>query len=81
MPDLELLTESERRAMDLTAQLWNLLCSDVVTEGPSRSKDLHELVHHIHAIQHTVMSQAAARAYPERYRLLGGVIESPEVQA
>lgn len=78
MADRELLTDAEHRAMDLTAQLWNLLCSDVVTEGPSRTKDLHELVHHIHAIQHTVMSQAAARAYPERYRLLGGVIDAAD---
>jgi hypothetical protein len=78
MPDPDLLTEAEHKAMDLTAQLWNLLCSDVVPEGRSRTKDLHELVAHIHAIQHTVMSQAAARAYPERYRLLGGVVEETD---
>lgn len=76
----ELLTEAEHKAMDLTAQLWNLLVSDVVGNGHSRAKDLHELVHHLHAIQHTVMSQAAARAYPNRYRLLGGTVEGPEVE-
>lgn len=75
MPDLELLTEAELKAMDLTAELWNLLVSDVVADGRTQKQDLHELVHHLHAIQHTVLSQAAARAYPERYRPLGGVIE------
>lgn len=29
------------------------------------------------AIQHTVMAQAAARAYPDRYRLLGSTINDP----
>lgn len=75
----ELLTEAEHRAMDLTAELWNLLCKDVIGRGPSRAGDLRELIGHIHAIQHTVMSQAAARAYPDRYRLLGG--EAPGAHA
>jgi len=28
-------------------------------------------VHHIHILQRMVLKQAAARAYPGRYRLLG----------
>lgn len=67
----ELLTEAEHRAVALAAELWNLLCMDVVGRGRSRSGDLSELCAHIHAIQQAVLSQAAARAYPERYRLLG----------
>lgn len=78
MADTDLLTDAEHKAMDLTAQLWNLLCADVVGRGRSRQGDTTELCNHIHAIQHTIMSQAAARAYPERYRLLGGVIEEAE---
>ncbi len=36
--------------------------------------DQHEFTDKIHQLQHTVMAQAASRAYPDRYRLLG---ESP----
>lgn len=67
-----LLTEAEHRAMALTAELWNLLCTDIVGQGRSRSGDVRELGDHIHAIQNVVMAQAAARAYPNQYRLLGG---------
>jgi hypothetical protein len=68
------LTDDEHQAVALTAELWNLLCT-IVDDGPSRDGDLAELCHHIHAIQRTVLAQAAARAYPGRYRLLGSVIE------
>lgn len=74
----ELLTEAEHRAMDLTVELVNLLASDIITDGRSRTGDLNELIRHIHAIQHTVLSQAAARAYPNRYRLLGGELTGPD---
>jgi hypothetical protein len=69
------LTDDEHKAIGLTADLWNLLCASVVGDGPSRAGDLAELCAHIHAIQRTVMAQAAARAHPDRYRLLGSVIE------
>jgi hypothetical protein len=36
---------------------------------------MNEIIHHIHIIQHAIMAQAAARAYPERLRLLGEEIE------
>jgi len=71
---LALLTDSEQRAMEFTVALWKEL-GEVVGTGPSRAGDLRELVVHIHAIQHAVMSQAAARAYPDRYRLLGGTLD------
>jgi len=67
----ELLTADEQKAITLTADLWNQLCR-VVGGGRTRDADLVELCTHIHAIQHAVMSQAAARAYPGEYRLLGG---------
>jgi hypothetical protein len=72
--DPELLTEAEHRAIDYTAALWHEL-GEIVGPGPSRAVDLRELVVHIHAIQHAVMSQAAARAYPDRFRLLGGTLD------
>lgn len=65
------LTEQEHLALDLTAQLWNLLCA-IAHDGPSRLGDLAELAAHVHVIQHAVMANAAPRAHPARYRLLGG---------
>lgn len=65
------MTETEHRAMDLTAELWNALCV-IAGTGPARPGDLAELCAHIHAIQHAILAQAAARAYPDRYRLMGG---------
>lgn len=56
----------------MAGQLWNKLCK-VVGDGPTRKADLGELVIHIHAIQQAVMSQAAARAHPDQFRLLGDV--------
>lgn len=44
---------------------------DITGDGPARGADLAELAVHLHAIENTVLAQAAARAYPDRYRLLG----------
>lgn len=66
--DPQLLTKLEQQAMTKTAELWNIL-GEIVGDGDARSGDLIELIHHIHAIQHTIMGQAGARAYG--YRLLG----------
>jgi hypothetical protein len=71
---LDVLTEAEHEAMRMTADLWNHLCSAVVRGGGTRSGDLAELAAHIHGIQHAVMAQAAARAYPDLYRPLGGSV-------
>lgn len=69
---LDPLTDAEHRVMDLTAEVWNTLVREVVGDGPARDGDLAELAHDIHRIQERVLAQAAARAYPDRYRLLGG---------
>jgi hypothetical protein len=66
----EFLTEEERDTVALAGELWNQLCR-IVPGGPTRAADLSELCVHIHAIQHAIMANAAARAYPGRYRLLG----------
>jgi hypothetical protein len=74
----ELLTDAEHRAMALSAELWNVLVRDVVGDtGTSRAADLRELGAHLHAIQQAVLSQAAGRAYPDRYRLLGRSLAEP----
>ena len=36
--------------------------------------DLREVAGHIHALQDKVLAQAAARAYPDEFRLMGGVV-------
>jgi len=71
MTDPGLLTEAEHRAMDLTVELVNLIAGEIVGHGRTRESDLNELVRDIHAVQRTILKQAAARAYPDRYRLLG----------
>lgn len=65
------LTDAERRALAVTAEVTNLM-NEVIGDGPARDADLAEVVIHVHGIQHMIMAQAAARAYPEDYRLLGG---------
>lgn len=65
-----LLTPDELHAMEVTVELVNTLAR-VVADGPTRDQDIRELVDKIHQIQQTIMSQAAARAYPDRFRLLG----------
>lgn len=68
------LTESEHKAMRLTAELWDLFVQEIVADGPTRTQDTDEFAVQIHAIQHTIMGQAAGRSHPELYRLLGDAL-------
>lgn len=72
----ELLTPTELQAIQHTVALANLI-GKIVGDGPSRTGDMNELAHHIHIIQRYIMSQAAARSYPETFRLLGETIKPP----
>lgn len=65
------LTDTEHRALDLTAELARLLMGEVISHGPARAQDLSEAVTLVHSLQHMIMAQAAAREHPDRYRLLG----------
>lgn len=69
----ELLTKSELALIDCIGGLMSGFL-EVVGDGPTRSADLCEIVSLIHALQDKVMGQAAARAYPDRLRLLGAVV-------
>jgi len=71
-----LLTVGEHDAVTACADAWAAICK-VVEDGPTRAADLGEVVAHIHALQHFVMAQAAARCYPDRYRLAGGTLTTP----
>lgn len=66
----EVLTPNEHRVLTLTRRLANAI-GKAVPEGANRSRDIDELVAHIHPIQHAFMAQAAARAHPSEFRLLG----------
>jgi hypothetical protein len=65
------LTKAEQHAMDLTAELMGILSREIIGDGPARAQDLNEAALRIHSIQHMIMAQAAARAHPDLYRLLG----------
>lgn len=67
----ELLTELER---DLVARLgtWWVDFGRIVGADPLvRDADLDEAVRFVHGLQRMVLKQAAARAYPTEFRLLG----------
>lgn len=68
------LTEDEQHAMDLTGQLGNLLSDKVIGHGPTREGDLREMALHVHTLQNFIMAQSAARAHPDKYRLLGETV-------
>jgi hypothetical protein len=69
----ELLTADEHEAVRLIGELVGLF-RKIVGDGPNRIGDLNEFTRTIHVLQNTILAQAAARAYPDRYRLVGGVV-------
>jgi hypothetical protein len=64
------LTELELKALKQSGELAQLI-RQIIGDGPNSSHDWAEAAAHIHAIQNMVMSQAAARSYPDKFRLLG----------
>jgi DNA-binding transcriptional regulator YhcF (GntR family) len=69
-----LLTGDERQAVRQAGLLYTFIAERVVAAGANRSDDLAELRAACHVIQRAVLAQAAARAYPEEFRLLGDVV-------
>ena len=67
----ELLTDEEHKIVEDLGAMWNRFCT-VVPPGMARENDLQEAMVHIHALQNMVLSQAARRAFPQVYRMLGG---------
>jgi hypothetical protein len=76
----EALTPDEHEAMRLSAALANVV-RRIIGDGPQAEHDWNEAAQRIHAVQHMVMAQAAARCYPERYRLLGGTVAATAPQS
>ncbi len=68
---MKLLTYDERDALQVLANFSGIMRC-IIGDGPCASGDWNEAAAHIHALQASIMSQAAARAFPSEYRLLGG---------
>lgn len=64
------LTDAEHaiaaKVEDLAQDLMEL-----VGEGPTAGEDWAEILPHLHALQQTVLAQAAGRTHPGRYRMIG----------
>jgi len=67
----ELLTPDEHLAMETSAQLANLV-RKIIGDGPDADWDWGEALYRIHAVEQMILAQAAARAFPDLYRPLGG---------
>lgn len=65
-----LLSEMEIQALRMSGELANLL-SKIIGNGSTRDADWREAAAKIHDIQHMIAAQAAARAFPNEFRLLG----------
>lgn len=67
-----LLSDLEIQALRMSGELANLLAR-IIGDGSTREGDWREAVSKIHDIQHMIAAQAAARAFPNEFRLLGEV--------
>lgn len=66
-----MLTDLEHEVVDDLAKVYNKFCK-LVGLGVTRRDDLNEIAMLLHGLQDKVLAQAAARLYPEKYRLMGG---------
>lgn len=69
--DTSILTHDEMDAIQMLGDVYGLL-TRIVSDGPCRTQDLTEMASKIHDLQHAVMANAAARYYPDKYRIRGG---------
>lgn len=70
---LGLLTDAEHRLVETLGVAMSIFAQDVVGDDETtRDNDLNEFASRIHDLQARVLMHAAARAYPQRYRLNGG---------
>jgi hypothetical protein len=70
----ELLDPLELHIIDLLGELSAsiaALCDDEVHEYPLAEFDQRLLLEHVQVIERYVLAQAAARAFPDRFRLIG----------
>lgn len=67
----ELLNEAEKQIVADLADISSRMANVIIAQGPNFAPDWNEAALHIHGIQNMILKQAAARAYPDVYRLLG----------
>ena len=67
----EFLTPAEKDVIGVLGECASTYKHDILEPGPNFERDLSEFVSHIHDLQWRVLAQAAARAYPDDYRLQG----------
>lgn len=77
-PAAGLLTADEHRLVDTLGECYRLFKKIMGGDRQVAAEDMAEVVHHIHVLQRMVTGQAAGRAYPGLYRLLGGSLETAE---
>ncbi len=71
----QLLTRRERALIEKLGECAEEFYAIMGTHAGTRDHDMTEVVCSIHHLQQAVMSQAAARAYPKLYRLLGDIVK------
>ncbi len=76
----DLLTPQEHQLVNDLGRIAGQFL-DIIHEqsGLSGSGDYAEAVYYIHGLQNMVLSQAAARAYPTHYRLMGGEVKREDL--
>lgn len=77
--DPGLLTPAEHRAVYIAGWLARQIETIADDDPTTRGNDIRKLQDKLHDIQQYILAQAAARAYPTLYRLLGGPIVNPGV--
>lgn len=74
-----LLTPAEHTAVRDAGLLYTWIATHVIPDGPAREDDLAELRAQVPVIQRMVLAQAAARALPDEFRLLGGLVTTDDL--
>lgn len=69
----DLLTDIEKEAIDFLGKAVEKI-NKICLSGSNREQGVYdwaEMCVHLHALQRSILSHAACRAYPEEYRLMG----------
>ena len=73
-----LLNEAELEAVQTIGKFAGQM-RRLIGDGPQAEADWAEAADKIHQLQTMILAQAAARAYPELFRPLGGVLSADVV--
>lgn len=65
------LSADELVVLDKITEVHAFIRDRVMADGESRSSHMRDVTFYVHGLQTIIMSQAAARAYPDEFRMLG----------